>query len=448
MSGPAEAARGDDEVPRATSATPPEARGAGAAAGLRVAVVLSTATGGTALHAGMLAEGCRRAGMAVRALGPAATRDAFAGAAASVPAPSAGPALPAIPPLITARGGGVPSSAEPPSPDAGPGGGIPFCVVDISDRPRPARDVRAVLRLRRLLRRAGPDVVHAHGLRAGALAALAVAAGWPGGRPALVVTVHNAPPQGRAAGLVYGLLERACAARADAVLCASADLAARMRQRGARRVAEFDVPAPAAPLPSAAAVRRARADLGPAGRPVVLAVARLAGQKGLDVLLAAATRWQERAPVPLLAIAGEGPLAGELAATARQTGVELALLGQRDDVPALLAAADVVVVPSRWEARALIVQEAMRAGRPVVATRVGGIPDLTGPGAALLVPPEDAAELAAAVAAVLDDAALAARLAAAAQARAAALPGLGDAVTAVAAVYRDAAARRRPRGSA
>ncbi|HEU5418227.1 MAG TPA: glycosyltransferase family 4 protein [Streptosporangiaceae bacterium] len=423
---------------------------------LRVAVVLSTATGGTALHAGMLAEGCRRAGLAVLALGPSGTRDAVTRAAARVPAAeprAAGPGTgaeagaaesgsPGSSSLITARSGageaGQRAGRVAGSRDEARGGeGIPFHVVDISDRPRPARDAQAVLRLRRLLRRARPDVVHAHGLRAGALAAAALAAWRSGRRPGLVVTVHNAPPQGRAAGLVYGLLERTCAARAGAVLCASADLAARMRQRGAREVSEFDVPAPVAPPPDAGAIRRARADLGPAGRPVLLTVARLAGQKGLDVLLAAAGQWQQRVPVPLLAIAGEGPLAGELAATARRAGVELTLLGQREDIPALLAAADVVVVPSRWEARALVVQEAMRAGRPVVASRVGGIPDLTGPDAALLVPPEDAAELAAAVSSVLDDAGLATRLATAARARAAALPTLADAVAAVLALYQD-----------
>jgi glycosyltransferase involved in cell wall biosynthesis len=116
--------------------------------------------------------------------------------------------------------------------------------------------------------------------------------------------------------------------------------------------------------------------------------------------------------------------------------VDLALLGQRDDVPALLAAADVIAVPSRWEARSLVVQEAMRAGRPIVASRVGGIPALTGEDAAILVPPGDAGQLAAAVLAVLDDPGRAARLAAAARDRAAALPGPDAAVAAVLAAYR------------
>jgi glycosyltransferase involved in cell wall biosynthesis len=385
----------------------------GPPAALRVAYVLGTASGGTARHAGLLAEGCRRAGLAVLAAGPAGSRAAFTAGVASLP-------------------GAAGSEA----------GRIAYHRAEITARPRPVRDLAALAALRALLRRADPDIVHAHGLRAGAFAALALLPARPARpsrpsrRPALVVTVHNAPPAGRGAAAVYAALELICARRADLLLCASADLAARLRRRGADRVAEFDVPAPPAPPPSAAAVARARAALGPPGRPAVLAVGRLAEQKGLDTLLAAARSWQDRVPVPVLAFAGAGPLAAELAAVAGRTGVDLALLGHRDDVPALLAAADVIAVPSRWEARALVVQEAMRAGRPIVACRVGGIPALTGEDAAILVPAEDAGQLAAAVLAVLDDPGRAARLSAAALDRAAALPGPDDAVAAVLAAYR------------
>jgi glycosyltransferase involved in cell wall biosynthesis len=261
----------------------------------------------------------------------------------------------------------------------------------------------------------------------------------------LVVTVHNAPPGGRTGQALFQILEWICARRADAVLCASADLAARMKRHGGRtRVLEFDVPALPAPAtaPTPEAVARARADIGAGGRPVVLAAGRLAAQKGFDVLVEAAARWRDRDPAPRLAIAGDGPLAAELTAAAARSGADLVLLGERDDVAALLAAADVVAVPSRWEARALIVQEAMRAGVPVVATRVGGTPGLTGPDAAILVPPEDAGALADAILAVVDDRAVAARLSAAGRARAAALPSADDAVTAALAVYRDVLSQR------
>jgi glycosyltransferase involved in cell wall biosynthesis len=320
--------------------------------------------------------------------------------------------------------------------------------VEIADRPRPGPDASAVRRLRRLLATEDPQVVHAHGTRAGAFAALALG---PRGRgpaglvPALVVTMHNAPPRGLAAGLVYRGLERVVARRADAVLCASPDLADRMRRLGASGVGRAVVPAPAAAPPTAADVARARADLAAGDRPVVLAVGRLAEQKGFGVLLAAAGAWQQRDPRPLVAIAGEGPLVGELAAAAQRHGTSVRFLGARRDVPALLAAADLVVVPSHWEARALIVQEALVAGRPVVASRVGGIPELTGEDAALLVPAGDAGALSAAVQAVLDDPALAARLAAAARARGAGLPSAADAVDTALAVYERLAAEPRLR---
>jgi glycosyltransferase involved in cell wall biosynthesis len=168
----------------------------------------------------------------------------------------------------------------------------------------------------------------------------------------------------------------------------------------------------------------------------VLAAGRLVPQKGYPVLLAAASRWQDRVLVPLLVIAGAGPLAGPLASTAHDSGVAVRFLGQRDDIPALLGAADVVVVPSVWEGQPLIVQEALRAGRPLVASRTGGIPELTGEDAAVLVPQGDPAALAAAVESVLDDPGLAAALGVAAAQRAAGLPGTGDAVDSVSRLYR------------
>jgi glycosyltransferase involved in cell wall biosynthesis len=382
---------------------------------LRLALLVAAVSGGTARHVAALADGCSRAGLAVSGYGPPSTRRLFGPAAAFTP-------------------------------------------VNITDRPRPARDVVALARLRRALRAARPDVVHAHGVRAGAFAALALA-GWrgqgrrqqgrrqqgrrqQGRRPALAVTVHNGPPAGRLNRAVYAALERVCARRADAVLCASADLVARMRAAGAAGAEQFDVPAGPPEPPSPAAVARAAADIGANGRPVVLAVGRLAPQKGFDVLVAAATRWASRDPAPRTVIAGSGPLAAQLADQARRSGADVLLLGERDDVPALLAQADVFVLPSRWEARALTLQEAMRAGRPVVATAAGGTPDVTGKDAALLVPPGDAGALALAVLAVLDDAGLAASLSRAGQARAAAFPTEQDAVRQAGALYRRLAAAR------
>jgi glycosyltransferase involved in cell wall biosynthesis len=288
-----------------------------------------------------------------------------------------------------------------------------------------------VLRLRRLLRDWAPDLVHAHGLRAGAFAALA-RAGLP---YRLVVTVHNIPPAAGPGRLVHAGLERLTARRADAVTWVSRDLAARMRRAGARDGGRAVVAAPGFTPPEPGQVAAARDDLGGMDRPAVFAAGRLAEQKGFAVLIDAAARWQGRDPAPVLAIAGEGPLAGELGAQARAAGVPVRFLGRRADVPALMAAADVVVVPSLWEGQPLVLQEALRAGRPVVASRAGGIPDLTGEDGALLVPPGDAAALAGAVLTILDDRAAADRLVVAATERACGLPDAGDAVDSVAALY-------------
>jgi glycosyltransferase involved in cell wall biosynthesis len=370
---------------------------------LRIAYVLGTTAGGTGRHAAMLAAGCSRRGLTVSTFGPAAIRELL---------------LP---------------------------GSFSFVPVEVADRPRPARDAAAILRLRRLLASFRPDVVHSHGLRAGGIAALALTPA-PRYGPALLVTVHNAPAGGAAAGTVYQALERVVARRADAVLAVSPDLAGRMQRRGARDVGLAIVPAPRSAPPSPAEIGKALADIGANGAPVVLAAGRLADQKGFAGLLDAAAGWQDRDPRPLLVIAGSGPLAGPLAGQARAQGLAARFLGQRDDVPALLAAADVVVVPSHWEGQPLIVQEALRAGRPLVASRVGGIPDLTGEDAALLVPPGDSGQLAAAVLSVLGDQGLARRLGAAALARADAFPSESQAVDAAIAVYQRLAARRGPPG--
>jgi glycosyltransferase involved in cell wall biosynthesis len=167
---------------------------------------------------------------------------------------------------------------------------------------------------------------------------------------------------------------------------------------------------------------------------VVLAAGRLTPQKGFGTLLTAAASWRDMTPEPLLVIAGDGPLSARLRARASSLGVAARFLGHRDDVPALLAQAAVFVLPSRWEGQPLVLQEALRAGVPIVASRAGGIPGLIGD-AGLLVPPADAGSLSAAVRSVLSDPALAARLRDAARMRGAGLPTESDAVDAAMACY-------------
>jgi glycosyltransferase involved in cell wall biosynthesis len=317
--------------------------------------------------------------------------------------------------------------------------GAGFAPVEIGERPRPGRDLRAVRRLRGLV--TGVDVVHAHGLRAAALAVLAVLVTRGRRRPSVVVTLHNTPASGGSAALVSSALERLVARGSDAVLVVSGDLGDRMGRLGARRVERALVPAPHRdPSGPVGLVRaRLRADLGVGEATVMLlTVARLAPQKGLPVLLDAVAALASGRPDGAVAavVAGDGPLAGQLAVelTAREVPVPLRLLGARDDVADLLVAADALVLSSRWEGQPLAVQEALRAGVPVVATDAGGTAEVTGD-AAILVPPGDAAALAAALARVVDDADLRRDLAGRAAARAHTLPSDADAVRQVLAVY-------------
>ncbi|HEU4676113.1 MAG TPA: glycosyltransferase family 4 protein [Motilibacteraceae bacterium] len=311
--------------------------------------------------------------------------------------------------------------------------GVRLADVEIADRPRPRADLRAARRIRSLA--GGCEVVHAHGVRAGALAALAL--GTLRHRPRLVVTVHNAPPSGGAAARIHRLLERLVAARADAVLAVSPDLVDRFGALGARRVALALVPAPAQGAPRPGAKGLVRAALGVAAdAALVVVVARLAAQKGLPVLLDAAARLAGDRPGLLAVVAGEGPLRGDLQRRIDAEHLPVRLLGPRGDVSDLLAAADVVAVPSRWEGQSLAVQEALRAGAPLVATAAGGTPWLVGD-AAVLVPPGDPDALAGAVAGLLEDEGRRAGLREAARRRAAQLPTEEDAVSQVLTVYRE-----------
>jgi glycosyltransferase involved in cell wall biosynthesis len=215
----------------------------------------------------------------------------------------------------------------------------------------------------------------------------------------------------------------------------------RARELGARDARPSPVAAPGlgAPQRSPEAVRAA---LGVADRPLVLAVGRLAPQKGYPLLLDAARGWATRRPAPLLVVAGEGPLRRSLAARIAAEGLPVRLLGHRSDVADLLAAADVVVLPSRWEARALVAQEALRAGTPLVATAVGGVPELVGE-AARLVPYGDAPALERAVSGLLDSPASAKRLAVLGLAQAAGWPDEAEAAEQVLDVYRELLDRPR-----
>jgi glycosyltransferase involved in cell wall biosynthesis len=152
---------------------------------------------------------------------------------------------------------------------------------------------------------------------------------------------------------------------------------------------------------------RVRRELGiPPEAPLVGAVAVLRPQKGLDVLVRAAAEAAREVPALRLAIAGEGPERARLEALASELGAadRVMLLGHRSDVPDLLAALDVAASSSWFEGSPLAMMEYMDAGLPVVATRVGGVPDLIDDGVqGRLVEPGDAGALARAIVELVSD---------------------------------------------
>jgi glycosyltransferase involved in cell wall biosynthesis len=365
--------------------------------GRRIAEVLATSAGGVGSHVRTIVPAVRAAGATVRVCGAPATEELFG---------------------FTATG-------------------ADFRPVGISTGLAPLADSRAVAQLRRAVK--GFDLVHAHGLRAGLVAAVARRLSGDRSRP-LVLTLHNALQESSGARRrLLRAIEGATIRAADMVLAVSGDLADNARRAGARDVRV--VPALAPPLPPAGRSRdEVRDELGlDAGRPLVVAVGRLHPQKGYDVLLDAVARWEagDRVrPAPLVAIAGDGPLEAELAERIRAERLPVLLLGRRSDVADLLAAADLCVLPSRWEGSPFTGQEALRAGTPLVATRAGGMPDLFGDAAAL-VPLGDAEALADAVVRVLTEPGHAAALAEAGPRRAATWPDEAAAGRRLAAIYRE-----------
>ena len=209
------------------------------------------------------------------------------------------------------------------------------------------------------------DVVHAHGLRA------AFVADRARGRRPLVVTVHNVvlpDERGRRRRLAEGVAARILA-RADRLVAPSAavleDLPVALRSR-----AEVVVPVIEVPKPGRAPDEVRSAFSVPPGCPLIVCVARLHRQKRLDVLAAAWEQVRAEAPGTRLVLVGEGPERPNVEA-AFGAWPEVTLAGALDPATDVLAAADLVVVTSSWEAVPLVLLESVVLGTPVVSTDVG-----------------------------------------------------------------------------
>jgi glycosyltransferase involved in cell wall biosynthesis len=278
--------------------------------------------------------------------------------------------------------------------------GLSFAALPL----RGTLDPRAIWRLRGRLCREQIDLIHAHLPLPGALARLA-ARGLP---TRVVYTEHSTQDVYRRASRWFNA---ASYGWQDAVVAVSgrvrASAEARVGPRARGRIAVVPNGVDLAAMERAAA---------PAPRPLppripgglaLLVPANLTPVKGHDVLLRSLNRLGEGAGRPFdVWLAGDGGSRAALESRARRTPVHgrVHFLGRRDDIFALMRAADLVVLPSRREGHPLALLEALALGRPAVACTTGGIPEIVTHGrTGWLVPPEDPAALAAALVRLASD---------------------------------------------
>ena len=282
---------------------------------------------------------------------------------------------------------------------------VPWVLVPVPGDPAPRALVGAARQLRRLIVDRRAQIVHAHGYVAGLAAAWALRG--MDAPPAFVLTAHvfPDPPTGPASAgpaerfayrWLFGRIDRGIAVSnsiREAVLAYSTDGAERwsvihngIDPRQFRRRVD-------------PGVKRREVGLDPSAA-VVGVVARLSREKGVDVFLRAAAQVSEEIPNIDFLVVGDGPQREALEALAhelRLTG-QVVFLGRRRDVPEILAALDILVVPSREESFGLAALEGVVAGVKTIAADVGGLREVLGDAPSVVfVPPDDPQALAGAV---------------------------------------------------
>jgi glycosyltransferase involved in cell wall biosynthesis len=272
--------------------------------------------------------------------------------------------------------------------------------LPIASRTNLRADVRTIRRCIQLLRQKPYHLIHAHGLRAAWIGALASRqVGIP-----LLFTAHNLLVSPSS---LERLAVRYIAARARLVLAVSSAVRASLQAAGVNGTKVAVVPngISLAPFDYYQIHRPNRVPFGvPEDAPLVAGVGRLSPEKGFDTLLDAMMLVREKMPTVHLLLAGAGTEEKGLRLHRFIRSGQGVMPGFVEDTASVLAAADVVAIPSRQEGQGIVALEAMAARKPVVATRVGGLPETVVEGeTGLLVPPNEAPALADALAELLAD---------------------------------------------
>jgi glycosyltransferase involved in cell wall biosynthesis len=298
---------------------------------------------------------------------------------------------------------------------------VPVRSIDMRSR----LDLRAKMRLVRLLRAERVGLLHTHLVHATYLGRRAARRAGVG---AVVSTVHLVE---RAWRPWRSMADRLTSGASDAIVCVSDSAREQYLKRVGVRpdkvrvihngidLARFSCSRGAE---DRAAAKKALGLPAPisGGTRVIVSLGRLRRQKGHDVALRAMAIVARRVPDAVMLVVGDGPERAKLKALHARLGLEgkAVFVGQRPDVARVLAAADCLVAPSRYEGFGLAAAEAMASGLPVIASRIDSLPEVIADDVSgLLVPPGDPGALAAAIERVLGDDELAARLGRAARER-------------------------------
>ena len=287
--------------------------------------------------------------------------------------------------------------------------GIKTCYIGALERAiNPAGEAVAFAAIYQKIRKGNYDIVHTHISKAGILGRLAAKCA---GVPVILHTYH-----GRAEELCEGSFrsrillacERMAARITDAMVAVSKDTARFALEAGIGRAPQYQV------IHNGINVGHFRdfviggeLPVELKGKRLVGAIGSLTGEKGIDVLLRAWPRVLDEYPDLHLCILGDGPLRACLEHMAREPALQARVYfaGNLDDVRPWLGSFEILLLPSRREGLPTVVLEAMAMGRPVVASGIGGVPEVVIAGrTGALVPPENPAALAAAVGELLQDA--------------------------------------------
>jgi glycosyltransferase involved in cell wall biosynthesis len=261
-------------------------------------------------------------------------------------------------------------------------------------------DWRAVVHIRELIRNHRADIVHPQGYKSD-IYAYASSLGQPCG---LVATSHNWPST-LWSMRAYAVLDRQILRKFDRIVVLSKQVHDRLIRAGVVRRKVCTIPNGIDLERFVNAEPTLRAELT-TSNPIVGFVGRLVEEKGGQVLLHAAKQVLHAKPNAILVFVGDGPCRQSWQGLSNRLGIgnQVVFTGKRNDMAEVYASCDVVVLPSLVEAMPMCLLEAMAAGKPVVASAVGSIPEMITPQrTGLLVAPGDSNALARSILAILND---------------------------------------------